>query len=160
MNGKLWTKQEDAALREHYAALGPSGCVAKLPGRTRPAITARAIMLGVARPKRNWTARERALIRDKYPALGPDGMHALIPHRSAKEIRGFASSIGVRLNSRRRPALAEATERELGALRDELANERAGRIAAELECERLRKQLNRARAILATTNETLAQETI
>ena len=67
MNGREWTPEEEGALRDALAACDawPDVCE-RVPGRTLPALKARACKLGLrirgARQSSGWTHRDEAAV--------------------------------------------------------------------------------------------------
>ena len=134
MSGSPWREDELHLLRENYSRLGPEGCRALLPGRTRQAITLRASLEGVQSPNRNWTASQVTLIIERYPAIGSVALAELIPDRTPHEIRIKAGALGVKRSpgSKRAKAAEKIVPVDLQALR--------------VEFERLRVELGREKA--------------
>jgi hypothetical protein len=84
-NGKAWTPEEDRVLREHLPKHGPGwdGWARLLPGRSRHAIAARKVVLGIAgprsrpKPRERWTDAQRLLLAKKALEMTRETRHSL-----------------------------------------------------------------------------------
>ena len=81
MNGREWTPEEEGALRDALAACDawPDVCE-RVPGRTLPALKARACKLGLrirgARQSSGWTYRDEAAVAEALADLARRTGHA------------------------------------------------------------------------------------
>jgi hypothetical protein len=96
----IWTESEDAVLRQEYPHHGPNGALAKLPGRDRDEIVARALELGVHERHRPWKPGEIECLRVVFPKGGPDAVQQKLPHRSIEAIRHKAHDLGIQHDRR------------------------------------------------------------
>ena len=124
MSAPLWSRTEDAIIREHYAREGKLGVAERLAVagciRTPNAVCCRASILRLAeasaagidpsarQPWRRdaWSAEEDAIIQGHYQAGGPDAcmrhLQAAGYHRSPTALTSRAQAIGCRVPRRPR----------------------------------------------------------
>ena len=99
MNGRAWSAQEDAILREYYPA-EKSKVIHRLPGRTAGGIETRAHILGLTvEVSSKWTPEELHILRERYPLDGYD-IPELIKTRTIAAIKGRASAEGLTRKAR------------------------------------------------------------
>lgn len=68
MRRRLWSKEEDLVLREHYPNGGAKACIALLPGRSANAIHCRASSLGIAVRHGQASSSNLGIVRDRFYA--------------------------------------------------------------------------------------------
>ena len=84
-NGSAWTPEEDDLLREHLPKHGPGwdGWARLLPGRSRHAIAARKVVLGIAGPRsrpksrEHWTEVQKLTLARKALEMTRETRHSL-----------------------------------------------------------------------------------
>lgn len=92
---RRWTAAEDALINQHYETHGAAGLVALLPGRTRPAIIGRGIVLGRRNQALDWTTAEDAVLREHYPTTAVSSFSARLPGRPLTAIASRARKLGI-----------------------------------------------------------------
>lgn len=89
-----WSPDEDELMRRHYIANGAVGMVPMLPGRTRKAVSQRALKLGLSVPQ-DWTAEQDAILVAHYRSDGA----AYVGERVGKSVFGVrhrAAVLGIK----------------------------------------------------------------
>lgn len=94
-----WSAEEDAFLREHYAAAGAAFCARHL-NRTKSAVNTHAEALGIrSELLRAWTSKEEATLRLLYPTRTA-GELARRLKRSERSVRGKLFCMGLTASQR------------------------------------------------------------
>lgn len=81
----------------NYTEVGPSGCLARMPGRTYHGIVTKAKTMGLGsvrrKPRDNaWTESEDKVLHENYALLGPIGIAKILTHRTKDSIKTRAST--------------------------------------------------------------------
>lgn len=90
---KRWTTPEDRIIIDHYQDQGLTWVTSQFEGRSRGAVTKRAMQLGVK--GRLWTTKEDYVIQQCYEKYGTTYCRRYMPHRSEIAIMSRAKRLGV-----------------------------------------------------------------
>jgi hypothetical protein len=102
--GRIWTAEEMALLKELYP-VKPIPELAKMLGRTVPAVVDKAYSLGIRRKswcEKLWTAEELELLRELYPTCESTRDVAKKIGRAWGSVRQKAFNLGITKGNRPR----------------------------------------------------------
>ncbi len=96
LTGKEWTVEEDNILKEYYSVEG-SDVIARLSGRTKRAIMARANLLGINKFEKGsmWAKEEIEILKKYFPIEGVKVINRL-NGRTVAAIKSYARDLGIK----------------------------------------------------------------
>lgn len=89
----VWSEEEVSILKKWYPQIGRDA-VKYLPGRTKEAVKARALILGLKAPDRSWSKEELETLKKYWPAEGAE-VYKRLPGRTRQTCYAIASSYGI-----------------------------------------------------------------
>lgn len=103
---RLYSPQEDAAIRANYPRGGVAACREFCQSRTDNSIRGRTRVLGLYRPEKFYTADEEMVLRKFYRQIGPRECTKMLVRHTYDAVVAKANRMGLQYSARRWPTHA------------------------------------------------------